>query len=137
MNVPAIAGLGEGVRFILSRGVSEIWKHEQVLTRRLLDGLAGIPGVHVHGPRDPGRMVGVVSFTIDGWESSEAASVLHTLFGLMLRAGYHCAPSAHRTIGTADGGTVRAAFGPYSTAEHADRLIDAVRHLRVTRRSTR
>ncbi len=134
MNVPGIAGLGEGVKFLLREGVEQIWRHEQRLVQRLLEGLGSIPGIKIYGPGDPQKMVGVVSFNIDGWKPGDAATVLDQRFGLLLRAGYHCAPRAHQSIGTLDRGTVRAAPGYSSTLIDVNYLLEALDHLATSSR---
>lgn len=124
-NLPGIAGLGAGIRFVTNVGVSAIGEHETVLARVLVDGLRRIDGVQVFcGPGDP--LTGVVSFTVDGLDVTLAATVLDESFGLAVRSGLHCAPSAHRALGTLPSGTVRASFGYFNTREHAEALVSAV-----------
>ncbi len=128
-NVVGLAGLLAGVRWVLERGVEAIRAHELALTRQLIEGLAAIPGVTVYGTRDPARQTAVVSFNIAGMEPSEVGLRLDEEFGIMCRVGLHCAPAAHRTIGTFPTGTVRFAPGAFTTAEEIDRALEAVAHL--------
>ncbi len=125
-NTVGIAGLLEGLRFVSSRGVPSIRKHEMGLLARLTEGLAGIPGVRVHGLTDPGRKIAVVSFSVDGMDPSEVSFRLDEEHGIMSRPGLHCAPSAHRTLDTFPGGTVRFAPGVFNTAEQVLTALDAV-----------
>jgi selenocysteine lyase/cysteine desulfurase len=132
-NVPGIAGLAAGVRFLREQGVASIAAHQRVLTHRLLSGFAGIAGVNVHGPRDAERQVGVVSITLAQSVAQEVASVLDTAYSIQVRPGLHCAPLMHRALGTMDhGGTVRFSLGAMSTEEQVDAAIQAVTQIAAT-----
>jgi cysteine desulfurase family protein len=132
-NTPGIAGLLAGVDFVASRGVGRIREHEMELARRLMDGLAAIEGIRIVGPRDPARRIAVVSFTLEGVEPSEVAFRLDDESGIMVRSGLHCAPSAHRTLGTFPQGTVRASIGFFNTARDIDETVDAVASIAYNR----
>jgi selenocysteine lyase/cysteine desulfurase len=127
-NVAGIVALGEGVRFLLDRGITAVTAHEADLTNRLIAGLTGIMGVKVYGPAAAPDRSAVVSFTLDGTDPATIAMVLDNSFGIAVRAGLHCAPDAHETIGTlATGGTVRVSPGWANTADDMDRCVEAVR----------
>lgn len=126
-NTPGIAGLSAGVAELLRRGVATIRRHEQELTRQLLDGLRPIPGVAIHGPADPERQVGVISLTLAGRDPAEVGFRLDREFDIVVRVGLHCAPDAHRTIGTFPGGTIRVSPGPATTAAEIDAFLRALR----------
>ncbi len=128
-NIVGLAGLAASVGYVLSRGVDNIRKHERSLTERLITGLRHIPGIHVHGTCDAERQTSSVSLTMDGCSPSEIAHQLDERFAIMCRPGLHCAPQAHRTLGTHPRGTVRLAPGPFSTEAEADTAVDAVRSL--------
>lgn len=128
-NAVGLAGLEAGVRWVLERGVEAIRAHEMELTRRLLDGLREIPGVTVYGPADAQMRMAVVSFNIAGMEPSEVGMRLDEEYGILCRVGLHCAPAAHRTIGTFPAGTVRFALGAFNTAEDVDAALRAVARL--------
>lgn len=128
-NIVGLAGLVASVRYVLARGVEAIRRHEQDLTARLLAGLRGIPGVQVYGTGDADRQVAVVSFNIAGRTCAEVASSLEQDFGVLCRPGLHCAPAAHRTLGTLPSGTLRFAPGLFTTAEEIDRAVGAVRRV--------
>ncbi|HYA14928.1 MAG TPA: aminotransferase class V-fold PLP-dependent enzyme [Syntrophales bacterium] len=128
-NGIGLAGLGAGVDFILANGMSTIRTKEKVLTQRFLDGLKSIQGVTIYGPADAARQISIVSFNIDGIAPSEASLAFDEKFGIMSRPGLHCAPSAHRTIGTFPGGTVRFSFGYFNTEDQVSYAIEAVRKL--------
>ncbi len=127
LNGPAIAGLGAGVRWVREIGLETIHAREAELTRRLIEGIAPHPGVNVHGPGAGKDRTSVVSFTIDGVEPHAAAGALFERHGVICRAGFHCAPLAHETIGThAGGGTVRMSPGYFTTEAQIDVAIEGV-----------
>ncbi|MGQ9802729.1 MAG: aminotransferase class V-fold PLP-dependent enzyme [Anaerolineae bacterium] len=128
-NGVGLAGLEAGVRWVLEQGVEAIRAHEMALTQRLIEGLSAIPGVTVYGTRDPERQTAVVSFNIAGMEPSEVGMRLDEEYGIMCRVGLHCAPAAHRTIGTFPAGTVRLALGAFNTPEEVDAALRAVARL--------
>jgi len=123
-NAMGLAGLGAGVRFVLETGVDEIRRHEMELTGQLLDALSQISSVIVYGPQDAAVQTAVVSFNISGMEPSEVALWLDEEYEIMCRPGLHCAPSAHKTIGTFATGTVRFSPGLFTT--HGD-VAEALR----------
>jgi cysteine desulfurase family protein len=126
LNALGLAGLRAGVDFVVSKGVEEIRLHEGELTACLIEGLLELPGATVYGPRDWERRVGVVSFNLDGLTSSEVATRLDESYGICVRSGLHCAPLAHRTMGTLEIGTVRASFSYLNTAEDVEYLLEAL-----------
>ena len=129
VNTVGIAGLGAALRYLGERGLPAIRAHEVALTTRLIDGLRDVPGVRVHGSGDAGRQVGVVSLSVEGWEPVDLAAVLDSSFGIAVRAGLHCAPLAHRTLGTFPRGTVRLSPGCFTTDEDVDQALAALRKL--------
>lgn len=128
-NVVGLAGLQAGVRWVLARGVDAIRAHEVVLTQALLGGLQSIPGVTVYGTLDAELQTATVAFTVDGMSPSELGLRLDDEYGILCRVGLHCAPAAHRTMGTFPGGTVRFGLSAFTTAEEVDAAVDAVGRL--------
>lgn len=125
-NGPGIAGLGAACRWLAGPGVAAVAEHEGRLVRRLADGLRELPGVTLHGWRDDAPHTGILSFTVDGADVGELAGRLDAEHGVMLRAGLHCAPAAHRRLGTFPDGTLRAGVGPFSSDDDVDALLTAV-----------
>jgi len=125
-NAIGIAGLGAGARFVFDKGVKHIRNKEIELTARLLDGLTGIPGIIIYGCRDAHAQTPVVSFNVTGMSPSETAMILDEDFGILSRPGLHCAPSAHKTIGTFSEGTLRFSLGWFNTSQEVDYALDAV-----------
>jgi cysteine desulfurase / selenocysteine lyase len=125
-NIAGIAGLSAGLDYILERGLDEIRSHESALAGRLIEGLGAIEGVTVYGTTDPARRTAAVSFRIAGIDNAEAARLFSDEFDIMCRAGLHCAPRAHRAIGTFAQGTIRLSIGPFNTAADIDAALSAV-----------
>jgi cysteine desulfurase / selenocysteine lyase len=126
-NAPGLVGLEAGLAWLAEQDPAKRRRHEMELTARFLEGVEGIPNIQVHGPHDPEQQVGVVSITLEGYEPQVLASILDENFQIQIRAGLHCAPLAHKTLGTLDtGGTARFSFGPFTTKEHIDAAVDAL-----------
>ena len=128
-NAIGLIGLSEGVSWILERGVEAIWEHERRLTQQMLDGLASCPSsLKLYGPTQARDRCGVFSVRIDGFDAPQALSDrLESEFGILTRPGIHCAPLAHRTIGThARGGTTRLSLGPFLTDRDITYAVDAL-----------
>jgi selenocysteine lyase/cysteine desulfurase len=124
-NTAGIAGLGEGVRFIQEHA-AEMAGHELKLASRLWEALEGLGGISLHGQRPGGGpRTGVVSFTVDGHTASEIGAI-DSSFDIAVRAGLHCAPGTHRSIGTFPEGTVRVSPGPFTKEDHIDSLTAAL-----------
>ena len=130
-NVPGLFGLEAGACLAgRSRRSPKSVVTNTMLIARLLDGLAGLPRLHVYGPKSPEDRVAVVSLTIEGMDPQELAAILDDSFGIETRAGLHCAPGAHRCLGTfAGGGTLRLSPGPFTTEADIDAAVTALREL--------
>jgi len=135
-NTVGIAGLNAGLRFILEKGLANIRLQENELRQKLWTGLAAIPGVIRYGSDNPEHKTGVVSFNIKGLDSGKVSYLLDRRFAIATRAGLHCAPWAHNSIGTLATGTVRASIGCFNTAEEIDLLLEAVRNITDTEGSS-
>jgi cysteine desulfurase family protein len=125
-NTVGIAGLDAGVAYIATRGIASIRAHEERLTGLFLAGIENIEGVIVYGLRDPARQMPVVSLGIRGMDPAAASLALDERFRIMTRPGLHCAPAAHRTIGSYPVGTIRFSFGFFNTEEQVGRALEAV-----------
>ena len=128
-NGVGIAGLNAGIHWILQKGLDSIRSHETKLTQRLLDGLLDIPGVTVYGSLNAAFQTPTISFNIDDQAPSEIGLRLDEEFGILCRVGLHCAPAAHKTLGTFPTGTVRFSLGAMNTREDVRAAISAVRQL--------
>lgn len=125
-NVFGIAGLAAGVKFVRETGLQAIMAHEQALNDRLWQGLSEITEITLYGPADPAARTSVVSFNLGDWEPTDVGAILDANFDIAVRPGLHCAPLAHRTLGTFPTGTVRMSCGFFNTPEHIDAAIAAV-----------
>mgnify|MGYP001097647367 CR=1 FL=1 len=128
-NLPGIYGLQASVDFVLETGVEALRRREEELTGLLLDGLRGIPQIRLAGPEGKDHRAGVVSIDFLREDNAEAAFRLEQEFGILTRCGLHCAPSAHKTLGTFPQGTVRFSVGWFTTPEEVSAAVDAVRKI--------
>ena len=126
-NLPGIYGFKAAVDFILETGVETFRQHETALTERFLAGLRDIPNVRLAGPSDLADRVAVISVDFLTADNAEAAFTLEQDYGIMTRCGLHCAPSAHKTLGTFPQGTVRFSPGWYTTEAEIDAALAAIR----------
>ena len=125
-NLPGIAGLRAGMEIVMEQGVSIISEHERALVSYAIEKLLRLPQITLHSPLDPALRGAVLSFTIAGKDSAEVAFELDGRFDIAVRAGLHCAPRAHRTLGTFPGGTVRMSPGWFTSREDIAIFTDAV-----------
>ncbi len=125
-NLPGIYGLQAAVGFVLEKGVEALKARERALTARLLERLRETPGIRLAGPWGLEGRAGVVSVDFLGADNAEAAERLEREYGVLTRCGLHCAPSAHKTLGTFPRGTVRLSPGWATTVEEIDRAAAAV-----------
>ncbi len=126
-NLPGIAGLNEGIKFVMSRGVYKIEDREMRLAQKLYDGLSRNkevvfytrrPQKHTHAP--------VISFNLKNRDSEETAALLSERFNIAVRAGLHCAPLAHEQYGTRYSGTVRAVVSAFSTDSQVQSFVNSI-----------
>jgi len=126
LNAVGLAGLAAGAGFVLDTGVEVIREKETALTRRFIRGARGIDGIVVYGGQDEKRQTSTISFNVEGVSQSDVGLRLDEQHGVMCRVGLHCAPSAHRTIGTFPGGTVRFGMGFFNTGAEVDAALEAL-----------
>ncbi len=129
LNGPGIVGLGAGIRYILNKGIENIRKHEEELTKHFIEGLMQIDKVKVYGPLNEKEQGAVVSINIGDEDSSEISFILDEKYDIQVRPGLHCAPLAHKTIGTFEQGVVRFSFGPFNTHDQIDYALKAIREI--------
>ena len=119
-NVPGIAGLRAGIRYIRRRGVASIARAERIALERLGDGLSAVPGLRVF--RNGQNQTGALSVIPAGGDCEGFAEALGR-YGVAVRAGLHCAPSAHETAGTLETGTVRFSVSPFTTVREIGEAV--------------
>lgn len=128
INVPGIIGIGAGIDFVKSKGFDKIYSHEMGLVKRLYKQLKSTPGVKLYTPEPDDNYAPVLSFNINGLNSVESASKLNSL-GFATRAGLHCAPFAHKRIGTIESGTVRICPSVFTSSQDIEKFAAAVRQV--------
>ena len=126
-NLPGIFGWEAALGYLEDVTVEAAAAHDRALSARFLAGLRDIPGVTLLGPDTAEGRVAVFSLDFPGQDNAAVAARLEEEFGILIRCGLHCAPNAHRTLGTFPRGTVRLSFGWFNTAEDADAALRAVR----------
>lgn len=131
-NIAGIAGLGAAIQWLNERGLGTIRNQEMDHIRGLLSGLHDIPGIKLYGPCEPAHTTAIVSFTLAGKTVSEIGLELDEQYGILSRVGLHCAPIAHRTIGSFPEGTVRLAPGVFTSPDDIHRVISAVGRVAVS-----
>lgn len=125
-NIPGIYGLDAAMAFIEKTGLDTLRAHELSLTERFLEGLRDIPRIRLAGPAGTDGRVGVISLDFSPMDNALAAQTLEAEYGILTRCGLHCAPAAHRTLGSFPQGTVRFSLGYANTGEDVDRALDAI-----------
>jgi len=125
-NAVGLAGLLAGIEHLKLMGISRVREHEKRLYALFLERARSVKGLRLHGLADPELCVGVVSLSLEGIDPGELELRLQEEFGIHTRSGLHCAPLAHRTIGTFPRGTLRVSFGPFNGEEDIDVLVEAL-----------
>ena len=114
-NMPGIAGLLEGIRYVQRTGVETIAAHERRLTAQAVELLRYTEGIRLFWCEGFRHQTGVLSFVVEGMDCEELGEAMARQ-GVALRAGLHCAPLAHRTVGTLKTGTVRFSPSAFNTS---------------------
>ena len=129
LNMPGLAGLNAAAEWILLQSVDGVHAQISQLATQLSDALREISGVRLFGGAAV-QNVGIVSFSMDGIDSQDVAAVLDQSFQIRCRAGLHCAPLVHKTLGTIPaGGTVRLSPGPFTVQADVEKAVEAVTQL--------
>ena len=124
VNLPGISGLRMGVEYVM-QNQSRIMMHERELVSALYDGLKRMNAVTIYTPNEEAARAGIVSFNMGDMSSSELADALSRR-NIAVRGGLHCAPGAHRFLGTLRRGAVRASIGHASTFDEVEQFLLAV-----------
>ena len=128
-NLPGIAGLNAGVKYILNKGIKSICSHEKELLELFINEIKKNPKIKIYGPESIEQRSGVVPINIEGMDSSEVAYILDTEYNIAVRPGLHCAPLAHKTIGTEKIGAVRFAVGPFTKSTEILAAVKALNEI--------
>ena len=128
-NTPGIVGLNEGVKFIFKEGIDKIKEHEEELCKYMLERLEEVPNIRIYGPKDANKRASVISINIGNMDSGEITFLLDSEYDIATRSGIHCAPLAHKTLGTLEQGAVRFSIGYFNTKEEIDKAINALKEI--------
>ena len=130
-NVPGLFGLEAALSWVQEKQVETIQRHEQLLRQALLDQLSGLSNVTLFGGDVADEQtVGVISLTLDGFDPQDLAAILDADFDIQTRAGFHCAPGAHRSLGTLEtGGTLRVSVGASTTLVEVHHFVESLRQI--------
>jgi selenocysteine lyase/cysteine desulfurase len=126
LNLLGVFGLSLGLDFDEAQGVAAIHERELALLTRLRDGLAAIPGVTLYCAEDLADHVAVLTANVDGVHPQDVGAILDGDFGIAVRVGVHCAPLAHRDLGTIERGSVRFSLGAFTTMSDVDAAVAAM-----------
>lgn len=129
LNSPGLAGLIEGIAYLEKSGMEQIRRREESLYRHLRARLAPIPGITLYGPAEPSRCTAVLSLTMEGIDCGRLGYLLESAYGILCRTGLHCAPLAHRALGTFPEGTLRLSPGPFTGKKDIDYLAGALEEI--------
>lgn len=129
-NLPGIAGLNEGIKFVLNKTPKAILNGEMHLAQVLYDGLSNINGVVLYTERPEYKFsVPVISFNIENLSSEEVAMILDNKYNIAVRAGFHCAPMAHSYYKTDGIGTIRVVISSFNTLNQIIYFTNAIRSI--------
>jgi len=132
INIPGIFGLNASLKYLNEKGINNIRKHEMRLTKLFLDNIKGIEDIKAFGLPSVENRTPVVSIDFPRGDNGEISYILSKNYGISVRCGLHCAPSAHKTIGTYPNGTVRFSFGPFNTEEDILYTINAIKEVIIS-----
>lgn len=124
-NIADVIAFGAAIDYLEALTMPLVRQHEVDITTLAMDRLEAIPGLHIHGPRDPQARGGVVSFEIDGVHPHDMATIADS-HGVAIRAGHHCAQLLMRHLGVP--ATSRASFAIYNEPGEIDALVEAIEH---------
>ena len=128
-NLPGIYGWSASMDYVNQIGLAALREHEITLTKRFLDGLDGISDLRLVGTRELSRRVGVIAVDFLRMDNAEAADRLEREYEILTRCGMHCAPSAHKALGTFPQGVVRFSVGYRTTEAEVDCALRAIKEL--------
>jgi cysteine desulfurase family protein len=132
-NGVGLAGLLAGVQFVREKGVEGIRQNEMAMTKKLIMGLKKIPQVKLYGPELQEDRIATLSFNFAHLPPSKGAMRLEREFGILCRPGLHCAPAAHRTLGTFPEGTIRFGLSAFNTEAEIETAIQAIFQISIER----
>ncbi len=127
MNLPAIYGLNAALDHLEKEGIDTVRHREQQMAARLQKGIEELDGVRIVGEPDPYKRCPIVAVDFTDKDNAEIGFALESNFGIMTRCGLHCAPAAHKSLGTFPQGVVRFSVGATTTTEQIDSVIKSIK----------
>ena len=128
-NLPGIFGLHASLQYIMKEGMENIRTRELELAEAFMEKVKSLPGVRVVGPQTMENRAPVVSLDFTDRDNAEVAFALESEYGIATRCGLHCAPNAHKTLGTYPQGTVRFSLGHQNTMEEVEKVAGAIEEI--------
>lgn len=125
-NIPGVYGWEAALGWLENTGIETLENHEKTLSKRFLEGIYGLKNVKLYGATVPEGRTGVFSVGFLNCDNAEAAWRLEREFGILTRCGLHCAPSAHKTLGSFPEGSVRFSTGWANTEADIDAALSAI-----------
>jgi cysteine desulfurase/selenocysteine lyase len=132
LNTPGIIGLGAGIEFILKLGTDAILKRKEILLGKLYEGLAVHKKIKLYSTAENHKNSGIIALIINGMDSSEIANLLDARYHIAARPGFHCAPLAHKALGTEKTGLLRLSLGYFNTPDEIQYTIDSIKEIAET-----
>nr|WP_207750808.1 aminotransferase class V-fold PLP-dependent enzyme [Intestinimonas butyriciproducens] len=129
MNLPGIAGLHRALTYLEEYGMENIARQELAICQRFIDGALTLPDTRVVGKLNTQDRAAIVSLDFQKMDNAEVSFLLDNQYGVMTRCGLHCAPRAHKSLGTFPQGTVRFSFSHHNTPEEVDTCIEGLRKI--------
>jgi cysteine desulfurase family protein len=129
LNLPAIIGLKKAIEYVTLTGIKTIFEHEIQLATAFISKTSNIAGVNLIGKQESSDRVAIVSLDFIGKDNASITSALDEQYGIMTRCGLHCAPLAHKTLGTYPHGTVRFSFGHFNTMDDVEYIVQSLKKI--------
>lgn len=129
LNLPGIYGLNASLKYLISEGIPALREKELSLVQRFMENVQTLPGIQLLGPGPQQERTGIASLNFLNRDNAEVSHQLFKEFGIMTRCGLHCAPAAHRTLGTFPQGTVRFSFSHFNSLQDVDYVIKSLRKI--------
>lgn len=126
LNQPGIIGLLEGLKFINNEGLNTIMEKENALCKKVLDELYNMKNINIYGTPDLSKRTSTISFNLENMDPSEVGYILDSEFNISCRTGLHCAPLAHKSVGSYPNGSVRISLGYFNEFKEIEYFIDCI-----------
>lgn len=128
-NIPAIYGLHTALKYLMSVGINNIYEKEMQLTEMFIDGISHLDDILLVGKKDIKNRTAVVSIDFKNLDNGLICNDLDKIYNIQTRSGLHCAPSAHKTLGTFPNGTVRFSFGHFNSIHDVEYVLKSLRDI--------